>query len=186
MARVKGTTIAGRLAFARARGGDALVEEILSRLSNRAEAEDLRFTALRSSWYDFRTYVEISEELDRRFGRGDGSLLPQMAGDVAQADLRTVYKVFFRIASPHYIIGKCTTVWRQYYDSGEMLLTETADNFARFEVRDFELPHRTHCLCVLGWMQRTLELTGVKNAKVVHERCRVTGAPSCVFAATWS
>ncbi|MFN7135563.1 MAG: hypothetical protein ACK4N5_26060, partial [Myxococcales bacterium] len=186
MPRVKGTTIAGRIAFARARGGDAVVDEILAGLTNRAEANELRFTALRSSWYDFTTYVELSEALDRRFGNGDGTLLPTIAGDVAQADLRTVYKVFFRLASPQFIIGRCATIWRQYYDSGEMVVTEAGEDSARFEIRDFERPHRTHCLCVLGWMQRSLELTGVKDARVTHDRCRTAGAPSCVFNARWS
>jgi hypothetical protein len=187
MAKVKGTAIAGRIAFARRRGGDAAVAALLSGLSDRSEAEQLALTgALRSSWYSFPTFLELTEGLDRRFGKGDGELIPEIAGDVAEGDLKTVYKIFFRLASPHFIIGKAAQVWRQYYDSGEMSVCEERPGFARIELRNFETPHRSHCLAVRGWIQRTLLLSGAGNPKVVHPRCRTAGASVCEFLGDWT
>ena len=59
MARVKGTAIAGRLTFARRKGGEEAVAQLLAAVSDPAEAEQLRLTgALKASWYQFRTFID--------------------------------------------------------------------------------------------------------------------------------
>lgn len=187
MPNVKGTSIAARLEYARRKGGDQAVLEILSRLSDQKEAEQLRLIGvLKSAWYPFRLFVELIEEIDRRFGKGDGALVPALAGEVAKADLKTVYKVFFKFASPNFIIEKAAQVWRRYYDSGEMVIVHNRPGDVHAEVRGFETPHRTHCLSVQGWVQQTLRMSGAADCVVTHTRCRARGEPVCEFTARWT
>lgn len=186
MARVKGTAVSGRLEYARRRGGDEAVEQVVAAISDpgvRSELADGK--ALKSNWYPFTVLVDISLAIDRIYGQGDLGILEQVGGDVAEADLNSVYKFFMAMASPQYLMDKAASLWRNYYDSGEMVVIDRGENKAILELRKFESPHRAHCLAVKGWMLRTLTLCGCKNVRGAHDECRALGHARCVFEGRW-
>ncbi len=187
MPNVKGTSIAARLDWVRRHGGDEAVAAVLAQLSDQKEVEQIRVTgALKSAWYPYRMFIELIEAIDRRFGKGDGSLIPTLGGEVARADLKTVYKVFFKLASPNFIVEKATQVWSRYYDSGSLVTRQNDPGHVIIEMRDFVQPHRAHCLSVLGWMRETLRMSGASDCEVVHTTCRTRGQAICEFEAHWS
>lgn len=186
MSRVKGTAISGRLEYARRRGGDEAVRTLVAGIgdpTSRAELSDGK--ALKSNWYPFSVMIDISVGIDRLFGKGDLGIVEQVGGDVAAADLNGVYKFFMAMASPQYLMDKAASLWRNYYDSGEMAVIDRGETHAILELRGFDTPHRVHCLAVKGWMMRTLELCGCKNVRGVHRECRALGHARCVFEGRW-
>jgi hypothetical protein len=184
---VKGTAISGRLNYARRRGGDEAVQTIVNGLSDPAARELLADgKPLKSNWYPFSALVDITVGIDRLFGKGDLSIVQEVGGDVAEADLNGVYKLFMQFASPQYLVDKAASLWRNYYDSGELLVVERGQDMAMLELRAFDAPHRAHCLSVLGWMIRSLKLCGCKDVVGTHPECRAQGHGRCVFRATWS
>jgi hypothetical protein len=187
MSNVKGTSIAARLDYVRRRGGDEAVIAILNELSDKPEVEQIRVTgALKSAWYPFRMFVELIEAIDRKFGRGDGSLVQDLGAEVARTDLKTVYKIFYRIASPNFIVTKATQVWNRYYDSGELMSLQNDDGRIRLELRNFETPHWVHCQSVMGWMRETLRMSGAKGCEITHPNCRTKNAKTCEFVGEWT
>ncbi len=140
---------------------------------------------LKSQWYPFSVLIDVSIEIDKLFGTGDLSLLEEAGGDVAEADLSSVYKIFFKVANPHFIIDRAAAVWRNYYSSGECVVADSTEKSVVLEIRDFDTPHRAHCLGVLGWTKRTLMLTGCKEVRAVHSQCRCEGAKVCRFEGSW-
>ena len=187
MSRVKGTAISGRLQYARRRGGDEAVRTLVAGITDPETRDQLADgKALKSSWYPFSTLVDITVGIDRLFGKGDLSIVAEVGGDVAEADLNGVYRLFFAIASPHYLLDKAASIWRNYYDSGELVVVERAQNMAVLELREVPEPHRAHCLSVQGWMHRSLVLCKCKDVRVDHGECRALGAKRCVFKGTWS
>ncbi len=186
MAHVKGTSISGRLKYVQRYFGDAKLDEVMAGLSDQEAATQIkRSGALRSSWYPLDLLVDLSRTIDKVCGHGDGKLYRTMAGQVAEDDLSTVYKVFFKLASPGFIIEKAAQVWRQYYDSGEMVVLERQPGHAIMELRDFDSPNAVHCEMAAGWMERSIAMSGGKDVVLEHAPCRGRGGERCRFEARW-
>ena len=186
MGKVKGTAISGRLRYAQRRGGDDAVRAVVAAISDAETREQLADgRALKSAWYPFETLVETTVAIDRLFGKGDLGILIDVGGDVAEADLNSVYKLFIAVATPQYLIDKAASLWRNYYDTGELVVAAREPQRALIELRNFDTPHRAHCLSVLGWMIRSLQLCGCKDVVGHHETCRAIGHGQCLFEASW-
>ena len=74
----------------------------------------------------------------------------------------------FEFTSIDFVIERSGKVWRQYYDSGELVILETEGPRVVFELREFATPHRGHCGTVLGWSERAAELSGVADVSGTH------------------
>jgi hypothetical protein len=117
MAHVKGSAIAARLKWVRTHHGEAAVDRVREAMRLSVDAERLRFGVAKSEWYPFELFVDLTETIDRVLGRGDGALISRVAGQSAEDDMRTIYKVFFRAMKPLFVVKKAAQVWRQHYDS---------------------------------------------------------------------
>ncbi len=186
MVKVKGTTIYGRLRWVNTYHSADAVTQVLDQLADREAAALLKRGPMRSSWYPFELFVDLIACIDRVCGKGDGGLYRQLAGQVAEDDLKSIYKAFFRVASTGFIIGKAAQVWSQYYDSGKLNVLVREKNNVKLEISNFETPHQIHCESVAGWIHRTVELTGMEAVSVIHSECRAGGDDRCLFDATWS
>jgi hypothetical protein len=93
--------------------------------------------------------------------------------------------VFFKFLQPMFIFGKAASLWSAYYTSGKLQATQKAPGDIELEIREFETPHWAHCESVLGWAQRSIELTGVKNVRSEHVECRGRGAQRCRMHFAW-
>jgi hypothetical protein len=185
MVQVKGTAIAGRLRWVERYHGAPALKKVLEQLKDRDAARRLETGALRSAWYPFDLFIDLTETIDRVLGKGDGALYRQVAAQTAEDDLSTVYKVFFRFLQPMFIVQKAAQLWSSYYNSGKLLATSPEKSAIEIEIQGFETPRWTHCESVLGWAQRSIQLTGVKDVRGQHLECRGKGAARCRIKVTW-
>ncbi len=186
MAQVKGTALAGRLKWVARHHGERGLDAVLGKLQDREAARRLRdHGALKSAWYPFDLYIDLTETVDRVLGKGDGALHRTSAAQTAEDDLSTVYKLFFRLLQPMFIFQKASQIWRSYYDSGRLETSSPAKNVVEIEIAAFQTPRWAHCESVLGWAQRSVELTGVKDVRAEHLECRERGAARCRMRLSW-
>lgn len=185
MVSVKGTAIAGRRQYLLRYHGPEKLRAVLAQLKDREVAQRLETGVLKSAWYPFDLYIELSEIIDRVVGRGDGSLYRSISAQTAEDDMSTVYKVFFKFLQPMYVFGKATQLWNAYYSSGSFQVNPLGPGKVEFEVADFEAPNWAHCESVIGWVERTVQLTGVKGVHSEHLECRARGASRCRMRITW-
>lgn len=61
--------------------------------------ERLSALVLSQEWLPLACMTELIDVTDRVFGRGDGELCREMARYAADANLTTLYRIFFRISS---------------------------------------------------------------------------------------
>ena len=54
------------------------------------------------------------------------------------------------------------------------------------ELIGFEEPTRELCERLPGFFERTVELSGGRDVKLVHSLCVNRGAPACRFEAWWT
>ena len=106
----------------------------------------------------------------------------------AKANLPTLYRIFYALGSPAFIIGRAVRVWDVHYDSGritaEVQKTGSTER-ATLTLRNFATPHRAHCLSVLGWAERSIELSGGKLIEAEETTCRTRGDDACRFVIVW-
>jgi hypothetical protein len=180
---VKGSVLRARVQYVAARGPEAQ-RRFVGALSATAR-EHVEAGFLANVWYPFALLVELSEVIDRQLGAGDLALCYELGRHACDVNLPTLYKVFFRIGSLRYILGRAAAAWRVNYDAGEMQLVDEGPRSARLRVVGFPAPHRAHCLSVKGWIVRAAELTGARSVEA-REQCKLLGHNDCEFALTWT
>ncbi|MBP6628428.1 MAG: hypothetical protein KBG28_10935 [Kofleriaceae bacterium] len=184
MANVKGSALASRILWVSLGHG----QDGLRRLAA-AASPALRALVERkvepAAWYPFDLFIELMALIDREFGRGDGRMARVLGYEGAGANLPTIYRLFYRIGAPLWILGRAAKLWSAHYDSGRLVVRAPAPRQAELDIVGFEQPTCSHCEAVAGWTHRALELSGGKDAAVDVVSCRCKGGAVCRLRATW-
>ncbi len=185
MGNVKGSALTARLEFVRREHGQDALAQVIAALEpeNRPIVEGI---ILPSAWVPCTTFIDFSIKTDRLFGNGDLELCKTMGRFAAEANLTTLYKVFYRISSVAFIMSRAASLWRVNHDSGQLSLVESNDRNVQLRIDDYAVPHRAICLSVLGWAWRSIELSGGKNVKPNERQCRARGDATCTMQFEWS
>jgi hypothetical protein len=185
MAKVKGTAVKASIAFLKENAEGDTFESLLDQLEPHKQ-EILRQPILQSSWYDFTLLLDLMAAAEGRISPPPGRTLAwEMGRFSADHGLKTIYRVFFKVADPGFIIRKASQVFSTYYDSGSMEVASTDDRTALLRLTDFNQPHVWFCDRLMGWMERTLELSGAKSPRVSHPKCLARGDASCDYCGRW-
>jgi hypothetical protein len=174
--------------FVLARFGKTATELFKARASGELRTA-LSLTPQRDDWVDFGLFVEATELVDKLFGRGDLAMAWEVGRYAAEHNMGVWRSLVMRVLSPSMVMGIATSLWTHHYDSGKLVVREDQSgdkNQVRVGISDFRIPHRTHCMSVGGWIERTLELGRPKSIRVREASCRTRGNPSCEFILTWS
>jgi hypothetical protein len=185
MPNVKGSAIESRVLWVRLHHGEDGVRKLCEVLSPEARAI-VRQPPHKATWYPFPVFVELNEKIDKVFGKGDLSIVTELGRHGADANLTTVYRLFYMAGTPKWILDRASRLWDLHYDSGRLVLTRYPGNEIEARIVGFATPHITHCLSVFGWCQRSLELSGARDVDAAEIKCRTRGDAECVFHVTWA
>lgn len=184
MANVKGSALASRVLWVQLNHGASGIARL-----REACTPDLRDTldagVKMARWYPFEQFVELVVKIDTVFGRGDLGLVKPLGRFGADANLTTIYRLFFKVGSTQWILGRAVRLWSAHYDSGFLEVMTRGARTAILRIRGFATPHRVHCESVLGWVERSIELSGGKQVALVETKCRTRGDDVCQLEATW-
>lgn len=186
---VKGSAITARVRWVREHHGEAALKELKRRLEPEHRAA-LERRILPHEWVPFELMIAVSTELDRQHGRGDLELCRTLGAYAAKVNLPTLYRIFYTVSSPAFIVRRAARVWDVHYSSGRLEAETSKERdgteLARLRIVGFETPHRAHCLSVLGWSEQSVELSGGKLVGRAEEvACRTTGSPCCELVVRW-
>jgi hypothetical protein len=183
MARVKGTAVQSSLRYVRERFGEEALQAVLAALpaAHAAAVSDV----LASSWHPMESFLRFMQEAKRQLGGGEPDVVRNMGRASCDYGLTGVYRVFFKLGSPEFIISRGARVFSSYYDSGRLTVPESRDGRAVAEVASLEGGAPEFCERMLGWMERTLELAGAKGLRSAHSLCVHRGDPVCRFEGDW-
>jgi hypothetical protein len=185
MSDVKGAAITARVRFVRERYGEEGYARLLDALSEPLRAR-LAGRILPHEWAPFELFVALNVAADRLFGAGDLALCYEMGRYSAEVNLPSLYRLFYRLGSPMFIFRKAARLWDVHYTSGRLTPVEERPGAVRLHVEDIAEPHRAHCLSVLGWASRSIELSGGRVDEATESACRTRGDPMCVMRVAWS
>jgi hypothetical protein len=184
VARVKGTAVESSLRYVREHFGEGALERVLAELPQ-AHRSALGGGVLASSWYEVPTFLAFMVEAERQLGAQEPDVVRRMGRASCDYGLTTVYRIFFKIGSPEFIISRAARVFSSYYDTGVLEIAETRPGRCVAELKGFEGGAPQFCERIFGWMQRTLERAGARNLRARHEVCVHRGGPVCRFEGDW-
>lgn len=183
MASIKGTAVDASLRYVRERFGEAALGRVLDALPE-ADRGALGGSVLASSWYPMDALLRFMQEAERQLGPQEPDLVRRMGRASSEYSLKGIYRIFFKVGSPEFIIARAAPVFSSYYDTGQMKVVESVPGHATMELVGFAAA-RQFCERVHGWMQRTLELSGARNVRLAHSSCVHRGDAACRFEAIW-
>jgi hypothetical protein len=184
VSNVKGSALASRLLWVRLGHGEQGLERLEAAASPALQPVLVNGVVM-ARWYPFELFVELIEVIDRLFGKGDLALVWELGRFGADANLKTVYRLFYKVGTVRWILGRAARLWGVHYDSGRLEVITDRPGESIMEIVDFDTPHRVHCMSVAGWAEKSVEISGGKDAKVVELECRARGEARCVMKATW-
>lgn len=178
---IKGSAITARMRYVREHHGEDGVRAVREALTPE-HRKVLEGRVLPHEWVPFALFTDFCVEIDRRFGKGDMAVCREMGRYAARVNLPTLYRIFYALGSPEFILRRAGKVWAVHYSSGRMETT-FADKVGMKEVRlaivDFDGPHVAHCQSVLGWAEESVVLSGGKEARGAMLSCRASGQATC-------
>lgn len=184
VANVKGSAMASRVLWVQLERGAEGMKRFLAQASPELRAS-VEAGIEKAKWYPFEQFVEINILLDRLFGTGDLTLARTLGRYGADANLTTIYRLFYKVGTTHWILGRAVRLWSAHYDSGALEVLTRGPRTAVLRIRDFATPHPVHCLAVMGWAERAVELSGGKNVHIEEPSCRTRGDAICQLEAKW-
>ncbi len=184
VSNVKGSALSSRVLWVQLGHGDAGMQRLLHQCSpelRRSIEEGIN----KARWYPFDQFVELNTAVDRLFGKGDLGLIRDLGRFGADANLTTIYRLFYKVGTVHWILGRAVRLWSAHYDSGYLEVMTRGPKTTVLRIRGFDSPNRAHCLSVMGWAERSIELSGGKSVTMSEPLCRTKGDELCQLEATW-
>lgn len=102
----------------------------------------------------------------------------------AEEGMKSAFAIYSRIKTPNAQMAKASVMWSSLYDKGKMETIRVSKDTAI--VRLINIPTETiMCERIYGWLERTNQIAGLKNVKVVHTKCCSFGQSHCEWQITW-
>jgi hypothetical protein len=184
VANVKGSALTSRILWVQLGHGDSGRDRLLAQCSPELRA-NIEQGISKAKWYPFEQFIELNVTIDRLFGKGDLSLVKELGRYGADANLTTIYRLFYKVGTTHWILGRAVRLWSAHYDSGYLEVLTRGPKTAVLRIRGFATPHRAHCLSVQGWAERSIELSGGVGVETDEPLCRLRGDEMCQLEAKW-
>lgn len=184
MAQVKGTAVQSSLRYVKERFGEGALARVIEALPEE-DRKALGHGILASSWYEMGAFLRFMQEAERQLAAQEPDVVRKMGRASCDYGVTTVYRIFFKVGSPEFIISRGTRVFSSYYDSGELRIVDSGPGRAVAELVGLQGGAPQFCDRIFGWMQRTLELAGAKNLRSAHSSCVHRGGAVCRFEGSW-
>lgn len=181
---MKGTAVQSSLRYVRERFGEGSLARVLEALPE-DDRQALGHGILASSWYGMDAFLRFMQEVERQLGAQEPDVVRKMGRASCDYGVTGVYKIFFKVGSPEFIISRAARVFSSYYDTGELKVVEGGAGRAVVELTALQGGAPQFCERIFGWMQRTLELAGAKALRSAHSACVHRGDPVCRFEGNW-
>lgn len=190
MAKVKGVVILNGRDYALARGGEAAWERVIERLGS--EDRQALTEVIPVGWYEMGLYDRTNRALAEALGGGGGEggdgaeeVMKAAGRFAAEHDLKTIQRMFLRLATPVYVIERSTSYWRRFQDTGEWKVVREPPRGVRATLEGWGSEDELTCVRLAAYMFRLFQLVGAKNGTLERVACRVRGDPACVFEGEW-
>jgi predicted hydrocarbon binding protein len=187
MAAVKGIVILNARDYVGGVVGAPAWDAVLARLP--AGDPDVIASMVSVGWYDIRLYDRVcravAESLGPELQLSPESVMVAIGRYAAERDLKTIHRLFLRVANPAYVLERAADFWRRYQDSGTWTIERQTPTRVRATLRGWGSEDELTCVRLAAYTERLFELVGARNASLERVECRARGDEACVFDGRW-
>jgi hypothetical protein len=137
-------------------------------------------------WYDMSVNDHVNRAIVEALGDGTYGLVEALGRYSAGEDLKTIHRLFLRMASPIFVLERLAEFWGRYQDSGVWTLVRPVPNRVRATLEDWGSQDEATCIRLCAYTKRLFELVGAKDVFLDRRSCRARGDPACVFVGGWA
>jgi hypothetical protein len=190
--RAKGSTVQGTLAYLRTHLGSRGVDAVLARLAP-DDADRVR-AATATEELPYALLVRLWTAADAQLTDGGegvhGRNMPRdWADDAGQSAIGSLgvqlYGGILRKASPHDFLTQSISLFRLYYQPGDMEVVEATAGRAVLRLVGFDPVTPLFCRRLTGGLRAAVTVAGGEQARVQHVRCGIEGDAFCEWALQW-
>ena len=184
-ARIKGSVLITRLNLLKNQGGGERLQQVLQRLTA-ADRKVLEGVIMPISWYPLELNLRLDSAIaDVLSPRDRSKAFIEMGRASAEQNLNGPHHVFIRKGDPHFLLSHSPEIYRLYYAVGSRTYEKTGPKSAVLRTMSAESVTEADCLTIVGWYQRAIEMSGGRNVRIEHPKCRARANGHCEYLCTW-
>jgi len=138
------------------------------------------------SWQPEKTFLNILNTLERKFGGGDYKLCRAIGNYSAKEGISRFYKIFICFGEPAYVIQRASNYWEQIHNHGRLEIHRASQFSVLAGLHGYRTPEKAFCHYLMGYCEGVLQMTGAKNVAITEAKCACDGHEYCEFIASWS
>lgn len=104
----------------------------------------------------------------------------------AEKGLTGIYKIFVKASSPTFIISRAKDVFARYYRPCEVKVIKNDSKGIVLHMINVDKGNAVVEYRIAGWIQKALELSGLKNVNIDIPQSVTKGAPLTEYVIGWS
>lgn len=182
--KVKGSGFAHTMEFIRKQYGKDALERVINALPDESRATIA--SAMPSFMYPVEYVGDFVAAMKKTLAPNDPDFIFRASVESSKATFSIVYKIFIRLGTPGFIIGKVSSVWSTLCTHGKLEVVEKSDKHLVIRLSDF--PYRNTDYCdqrLRGWFQGALETSGCRITENIHTTCTSRGGAFCEWRIRW-
>lgn len=183
MAQAKASALIATLDFVRDEKGDSVLESILARLDAGDRARIASSVATEEIPLDL--LLRLWHAADDELGQDDPEWVERAGGHSIAFTGARLYSGIIRKASPAEFLAQRISLFRLYYQPGNMEVVEVQDEHAVLRLVGFDQADALFCRRQTGGLRRVLTEAGGQEPMTSHVRCVVEGDAFCEWELRW-
>jgi predicted hydrocarbon binding protein len=184
VANIKGRVILNARDFVLARDGNDGWRRVLDGLAS--EDREALASMVPVGWYDIRLCDRMNRSIVNAVGAGSMEVMHALGGYAAAEDLKTIHRLFLRMANPAFVLERVAEFWGRYQDSGAWTVVRAQPNRVHATLDGWGSEDEATCVRLAAYTRRLFELVGAKDVHVERRACRARGDAACVFVGGWT
>ncbi|MCY1076171.1 TIGR02265 family protein [Archangium lansingense] len=184
-ARIKGSVLITRLNLLMKQGGTGRLQQVLQRLPP-ADRKVLEGVIMPIGWYPLELNLRLDAAIAEALSPRDRSkAFVGMGRASAEENLNGPHHVFIRKGDPHFLLSHSPEIYRLYYAVGSRAYEKTGPRSAMLRTVGAESVTEADCLTIVGWYERAIEMSGGREVRILHTKCRARGNGHCEYLCGW-
>jgi hypothetical protein len=141
--------------------GESVWDAILANLTDRDVIEWVNATLI-TGLYPFSAFKAMTAALANELKSAEDAEIARMYEYIADHSLNNVYKMFFKVASPAYVISNFPQLWRRFFAAGKVEVSaEKGHAMLKFTLPEIFLDWLPPAC--LGYSKKAVEMAGGSN-----------------------
>ena len=184
--RTKGAALQSTLTFLRGQFGEAVAQQVLAGLS--AEDREALTALTPTDEVPYAMMVRVWNAADAVMRmREDGADWAERAGEASIGGYGVqLYGGILRKPTPLEVLTQSISLFRLYYQPGDMLVVENTQGRAVLRLVGFDPLTTIFCRRLTGGLREAVALAGGEQARVRHVRCCIEGDAFCEWELQWT